>query len=94
MSNTGYLITGDKLEFLIELLNSKFIEFCFKQFYSISLGEKGIRWLSQYIMNLPIITSLNKTILFDDNLSNEDKNQIIYDLYSLSEIEKKYVENQ
>ena len=54
ISNTGYLITGENLEYLILFLNSKFIEFIFKKFYSVSLGGTGIRWLAQCIENLPI----------------------------------------
>jgi len=54
VSNTGYLITGENLDYLILFLNSKFIEFIFKKFYSISLGGTGIRWLAQCIENLPI----------------------------------------
>jgi len=38
VSNTGYLITGENLDYLILFLNSKFIEFIFKKFYSVSLG--------------------------------------------------------
>ena len=54
VSNTGYLITGNDLEYLILFLNSKFVEFIFKSFYSVSLGGSGIRWLAQCIENLPI----------------------------------------
>lgn len=54
VSNTGYLITGKNLEYLILFLNSKFIEFIFKKFYSVGLGGTGIRWLAQCIENLPI----------------------------------------
>ena len=54
VSNTGYLITGKNLEYLILFLNSKIIEFVFKKFYSVSLGSTGIRWLAQCIENLPI----------------------------------------
>jgi len=54
VSNTGYLITGENLDYLILFLNSKFIEFIFKKFYSVSLGGTGIRWLAQCIENLPI----------------------------------------
>ena len=54
VSNTGYLITGKNLDYLILFLNSKFIEFAFKKFYSVSLGGSGIRWLAQCIENLPI----------------------------------------
>ena len=54
VSNTGYIITGENLLYLLGMLNSKLIEFAFRKFYSTSLGSLGLRWLSQYIMKLPI----------------------------------------
>ena len=54
ISNTGYLITGSNLNYLIKLLNSRIIEFTYRRFYATLLGDNGLRWLSQHIMNLPI----------------------------------------
>jgi len=66
VSNTGYIISGNNLDYILYMLNSKVIEYCFKCFYSISLGESGLRWLSQYVMNLPIpqiSDSLKETLM-------------------------------
>ena len=54
VSNTGYILTGPDLEYLTACLNSKIIEFCFRRFYSTSMGKAGMRWLYQYVINLPI----------------------------------------
>ena len=89
ISNTGYLITGGNLEYLILFLNSKFIEFVFKSFYSISLGSSGIRWLAQCIENLPIPFAKNtdyKTLKTDEEIE-----KYIYITYNLSEEEINYI---
>ncbi len=54
VSNTGYLITGCNLKFLTGTLNSKLINFAYKQFYCTTLGENGVRWLKQHMDELPI----------------------------------------
>ena len=89
ISNTGYLITGGNLEYLILFLNSKFIEFVFKSFYSVSLGSSGIRWLAQCIENLPIPFAKNtdyKTLKTDEEIE-----KYIYITYNLSEEEINYI---
>ncbi|HBN04906.1 MAG TPA: hypothetical protein DD434_03830, partial [Bacteroidales bacterium] len=73
--------------------NSKLIEYVFKRFYSVSLGESGIRWLSQCIMELPIKKITNNqdysTMLKE---SDNNKNNFIYQLYNLSEEEVRFIE--
>ncbi|NMA32728.1 MAG: type II restriction endonuclease, partial [Alphaproteobacteria bacterium] len=49
VSNTAYLLTGEYLSYLLKILNSKIIEFAFRNYYSTSMGETGIRWLNQYV---------------------------------------------
>ncbi|CEN51119.1 hypothetical protein CCAND93_1410002 [Capnocytophaga canis] len=96
MSNTGYLITGKHLHYLLTFLNSKFIEYSFRRFYSVSLGEKGLRWLAQYMEKLPIIQPTkeieqNLSKLLDINNYNEiDK--FIYHLYNLTNEEIELIE--
>ncbi|WP_172919331.1 Eco57I restriction-modification methylase domain-containing protein [Capnocytophaga canis] len=96
VSNTGYLITGKHLHYLLTFLNSKFIEYSFRRFYSVSLGEKGLRWLAQYMEKLPIIQPTkeieqNLSKLLDINNYNEiDK--FIYHLYNLTNEEIELIE--
>jgi len=61
VSNTAYLITGNELKYLVSILNSAFIEYAFKKYYSIGLGDKGIRWLNQYMQLLPIANPNHQT---------------------------------
>ncbi len=109
ISNTGYLITGENLNYLISFLNSKCVEFIFRRFYSTSLGNKGLRWLSQYIIDLPIplikdidINSLSgeetelDTLFY--NLSQLKKykeiDRLIYTIYNLTSEEIEFIEHQ
>ena len=85
VSNTGYLITGKNLEYLILFLNSKIIEFIFKKFYSVSLGNAGIRWLAQCIENLPI--PFVKDIDYKKLKTEEEIEKYVGLTYNLSEEE-------
>lgn len=55
INNTAYLITGDNLKYLLAFLNSKLVNFVYPKFYCTKIGEQGIRWLYQNIIELPII---------------------------------------
>ena len=92
---TAYFISGQNLDYLTKLLNSKFIEYCFKKFYSTSMGKNGFRWLSQYIMNLPIAkykdTELQKQIV-SCSIEKEELNEKIYELYHLTKEEIGWIE--
>lgn len=79
---------GNHLEWLISNLNSTLIEWAFRNFYSIALGNRGLRWLKQYVEILPIvkptptqekaITSLLKS---GDHVAIDN---FIYQLYNLT----------
>ena len=89
VSNTGYLITGKNLKYLILFLNSKVVEFVFKKFYSVSIGDIGIRWLAQCIENLPIPLCKNEKYL---NLRTEqDIETYVCDIYCLEQEEINYI---
>lgn len=54
VSNTAYLITGKYLDYLLKILNSNVIQYAYRHFYGTLLGDNGLRWLAQHIINLPI----------------------------------------
>lgn len=62
--NTAYTINLEKLDidiyYLLGLLNSKTLEFYFKQIAS-SLGKSGFRYISQFLSKLPIIIPTNSS---------------------------------
>jgi adenine-specific DNA-methyltransferase len=108
VSNTAYLITGTNLKYLVSILNSSFIEYAFKKYYSIGLGDNGIRWLNQYMQLLPIANpddetkmSFNRTVddIFGKRQNGENtrfiESQIdlmVYKLYELSYSEVKLID--
>ncbi len=91
ISNTGYLITGNNLNYLITLLNSRIIEYCFRKFYSISLGESGLRWLAQYIINLPIPILAKDSIKKFLEMNDQEQESYIFQLLDLSNEEIKAI---
>lgn len=71
---TTFLISGNKLEYLLCALNSKLIGNIFKSFYAGGgLGEKGYRYKKAFLINLPIpeITD-SEYQLFKDKLETID----------------------
>ena len=109
VSNTGYIVTGKDIKYLFALLNTKFIEFCFRNFYSISMGATGVRWLSQYISNLPIVKPFEsaqhlvnlidkiielKTNNYDTSMLEKEIDDIVYSSYGITEEEIKIIESK
>lgn len=53
--NTAYLIVGKNLKYLIAFLNSNFITYAFKKYYSGGgLGKNGLRYIRNFVEKLPI----------------------------------------
>ncbi len=106
--NTSYILTGEKLKYLLALLNSKLVKFVFKNFYQ-SGGIEG-EITVQAIEQIPIIYPSEKqdikiTKLVCEILSIKEKNlkadtnaletqidQLVYKLYDLTEEEIKIIE--
>jgi hypothetical protein len=89
---TGYIIVGNNLKYLLALLNSKFIEFCFRKFYSIEFDGSGVRWLKQYVENIPISkpdAEIEQQI--EKLLQEKDYNKIDVIIYSLFELTKEEI---
>jgi len=65
VSNTGYILTGKSLKYMLGYLNSTLNEFIFKKWYCTRLGLRGIRWLNQHVLEIPIplITYDNEPIV-------------------------------
>ncbi|MBO7066740.1 MAG: type II restriction endonuclease [Alphaproteobacteria bacterium] len=91
VSNTAYLLTGEHLEYLLKVLNSKIIEFVFRNYYSTSMGETGLRWLNQYIVNQPIPKPTEKIIEQLQTASESDVEKILEKLYDLSDSEMQFI---
>ncbi|GHP96406.1 type II restriction endonuclease Eco57I subunit R [Helicobacter pylori] len=62
---TSFILTGEHLRYLLEMLHSKLITFAFKTFYAGGgLGESGYRYKKAFIERLPIpkITPQNQEL--------------------------------
>ena len=90
---TTFIMTGNNLDFLVCCLNSNICFHIFKKFYG-GLGENGVRYKKQFLLNLPIPGNFDK-ILFKNysylvcknkNIIEEIENEIIK-LYQLTEDE-------
>ena len=95
---TGYILVGKHLEWLISNLNSTLIEWAFRSFYSIALGNRGLRWLKQYIEILPIVKptptqekALTSLLKSGDYVAIDN---FIYQLYNLTSEEISFIENR
>ena len=91
VSNTAYLLTGEHLLYLLKLLNSKIIEFVFRNYYSTTMGETGLRWLNQYIINLPIVYPSPQTEQYILELTESDIDKHVANLYHLSDSEMQFI---
>jgi hypothetical protein len=65
ISNTGYILTGNRLKYVLGYLNSKFNEIVYDKWYCTKLGSSGIRWLNQHVLGIPLppITPSNEPIV-------------------------------
>ena len=92
VSNTAYLITGKHLDYLLQMLNSKLIEWAYRTFYGTLIGGNGLRWLSQNILDLPI--PIYKDLALYNCIINDGDIASIYKLFALSDKEINYIETQ
>ena len=84
---TTFIMSGESLEYLIQILHSKFATFFFKRFYAGGgLGEQGIRYKKAFIENLPI----PKQTKIKDNYTEDE----IGNIYMLTQQEIEFIENQ
>ena len=84
---TTFVITGENLEYLIQMLHSNIVTYFFKTFYAGGgLGESGIRYKKAFLENLPI-PKLTREI---NNCTEVE----IAKLYSLTDEELAFIDSQ
>ena len=86
VSNTAYLLTGNNIDYLLKMLNSKVVEYSYRTFYATMLGKTGLRWLAQHIVHLPIPLFTN-TPLQKKIINEYSVDELVADLYRLSSLE-------
>ncbi|MBQ0088915.1 MAG: restriction endonuclease, partial [Prevotellaceae bacterium] len=95
-NDTGRIIVGQDIDFLIGILNSKLFFFAVKHYYGGGvLGEHGIRMKHTFFGNFPCVARVEKianlAALQSENYSEERQQEIdtiIYDYYNLTKEER------
>ena len=98
-NDTCRIITGEKIKFLLGIMNSKLFFFAVKHFYGGGrLGENGIRMKHTFFLNFYCIpenseiTNFVEARIKGELLAEEEINRKIYELYGLSDKEINYIE--
>jgi hypothetical protein len=99
---TGSAVLTTPVKSLFALLNSKLIDYIYRNHFSGGkLGDEGFRYKANYMRTLPIIDNTEifepiiDEIIKQPNLELEHKiNTIIYNLYNLTHEEIAYIENK
>jgi len=106
--DTGRIIVGKDLKYLLAFLNSKLFFYSVKKYYGGGgLGESGIRMKHTFFEKFHCIGNIDKTILIDMTSkiikSNNDEERaklikevdnIIFDLYDISSEEVDFIDSQ
>ncbi|MDD3990239.1 MAG: TaqI-like C-terminal specificity domain-containing protein, partial [Bacteroidales bacterium] len=102
--DTGRIIVGDDIDFLITIFNSKLFFFAVKKFYGGGgLGESGVRmkhtFFEQFHCPIPSNEEKERFIFLTNKITKEDayktENEIdksVYQLYKLSDEEIEFIE--
>ena len=101
-NDTGRIITGKSIKFLIGILNSKLFFFAIKYFYGGGLlGENGVRMKHTFFENFPCIEENDQIKQFVDTITFENIKEIseeidhkVYELYGLNHEEISFIETK
>ena len=94
-NDTGFIMVGDKLKYLLVMLNSKFIEFAFEAYYVGQKAASSLRYKKVAISKLPIIIPTQEqeeylTNLADKMLESKEKLSKLNKLLELAVVDKNY----
>ena len=99
-NDTGRIITGKSIRFLIGILNSKLFFFAIKYFYGGGLlGENGVRMKHTFFENFPCIAENAQIKQLVDTVTSESIKEVskeidhkVYELYGLTDDEINFIE--
>jgi len=99
-NDTGRIITGKSIKFLIGILNTKLFFFAIKYFYGGGLlGENGVRMKHTFFENFPCIEENAQIKQLVDTVTSENIKEVskeidhkVYELYGLTDDEINFVE--
>ena len=95
MLDTSFFITGEKLKYLIAILNSKLIDFSYLNFYAGKMLAGGTEFRKIYMLLIPIIAPTQEqeeylTNLADKMLESKEKLSKLNKLLGLAVNDKNY----
>lgn len=101
MANTGYILTGKHISYLVAFLNSSLFKYCFRENFQALFGGAR-RMLKMYIEKIPVkevsdkVDAEFRTLVLDiqENYSDEKARAIdqkIFDLYGLTPAERETI---
>ncbi len=106
--NTSYMLVGEKLKYLLAILNSRLVQFAFKNFYQSGgiEGEITIQAIEQipivypnYSQELELVKLVDEILIgsskkkqIESNILESQIDQLVYKLYELTDEEIKIVE--
>ena len=90
---TSFLLTGENLEYLVKVFNSKITAYLFKTFYAGGgLGEAGFRYKKAFFENLPIPRIDKQQIQSVEKSNNDEEISIqLGKIYGFSPTEIDYI---
>jgi len=99
-NDTGRIITGKAIKFLLGVLNSKLFFFAIKYFYGGGLlGENGVRMKHTFFENFPCIAENAQIKQLVDTVTSENIKEVskeidhkVYELYGLTDDEINFIE--
>ena len=99
-NDTGRIITGKSIKFLIGILNTKLFFFAIKYFYGGGLlGENGVRMKHTFFENFPCIAENAQIKQLVDTVTSENIKEVskeidhkVYELYGLDDDEINFIE--
>ena len=97
-NDTCRIITGEEIEYLLGILNSKLFFFSIKHFYGGGLlGSKGVRMKHTFFELFPCVHKSVESfvnLIRDNEFSSKEKaiDSAVFKLYGLSEEEIAYIE--
>ena len=94
-NNTGFIMVGEKLKYLLILLNSKLLEFSFENYYLGQKAAKSLRYFKVTISRIPIIVPTLEqeeylTNLADRMTESKEKLSKLNKLLELAVADKNY----
>lgn len=95
ISVTGFIMVGEKLKYLLAMLNSKLIEFAFLNLYGGKTLGEGLDFRISFLEKLPIIVPTQEqeeylTNLADKMLESKEKLSKLNKLLELAVVDKNY----